>query len=207
MDTVPQVSKNLFTNPALLAEMEKNARIKHFERDTVLMQTGDEVSFVPIVISGSLRILRQNDDGQEVFLYHIYPGQTCAMSVTCCQTTKKSMVKAVAEDDTTLLQIPSQLVDEWFKYPEWKTFINNNYSNRFTELLQAVDLVAFSNMDMQLLHYLKERCKAHHSNTLDITHQQIAEELHTHREAISRLLRTMEQKGLVKLGRNSIELL
>ncbi len=163
--------------------------------------------FVPIVQKGVLRIVRQDDDGKEIFLYHLYPGQTCAMAINCCQTRKKSMVKAIAEDDTEVLQIPVSLVEEWFRYPEWKNFINSTYGTRFAELLEVIDLIAFSNMDRQVLHYLEERAKAANTRALYITHQQIADELHTHREAISRLLRTMEQKNIVKLGRNTIELL
>jgi CRP/FNR family transcriptional regulator len=128
------------------------------------------------------------------------------MSLTCCQSGKKSMIKAIAELESRLLMIPVKLTEDWFRFPEWKAYISNNYQTRFAELLQVIDLIAFSNMDKQLLHYIKERAKALHVKVLDITHQEIAEELHTHREAISRLLRTMEQKGLVKLGRNSIQI-
>jgi CRP/FNR family transcriptional regulator len=116
------------------------------------------------------------------------------------------MIKAIAELESRLLMIPVKLTEDWFRFPEWKAYISNNYQTRFAELLQVIDLIAFSNMDKQLLHYIKERAKALHVKVLDITHQEIAEELHTHREAISRLLRTMEQKGLVKLGRNSIQI-
>jgi CRP/FNR family transcriptional regulator len=98
-------------------------------------------------------------------------------------------------------------VDEWFRFKEWKEFVNNIYAIRFSELIQVIDLIAFSNMDVQLLHYLQKRSEALRTTALHITHQQIADELHTHREAISRLLRQMEQKNLVKLGRNVIELL
>ena len=171
------------------------------------MSPGDEVHFVPIVQQGVLRIVRQNEDGKEIFLYHLYPGQTCAMAVSCCQAHKKSMVKAIAEEDSEILQIPVNMVEEWFKYPEWKTFINNTYGSRFAELIEVIDLIAFSNMDKQVLHYLQERAKASGSKALFITHQQIADELHTHREAVSRLLRTMEQKDILRLGRNTIELL
>ncbi len=146
-------------------------------------------------------------DAQEVFLYHLYPGQTCAMSLTCCQSGKKSMIKAIAEIDSEILQIPVRLTEDWFKYPEWKAYISNNYNNRFSELLQVIDLIAFNNMDKQLLHYLEERSKALNTRILEITHQEIADELHAHREAISRLLRLMEQKKLVRLGRNNIEVL
>jgi CRP/FNR family transcriptional regulator len=154
-----------------------------------------------------LRIVRQNDEGKEVFLYHLYPGQTCAVAINCCQGKKKSTVKAIAEEDSEILQIPVNMIDEWFKYPEWKTFINATYGQRFAELLEVIDLIAFSNMDKQVLHYLQERARAAGTNALYITHQIIADELHTHREAISRLLRSMEQKNLLRLGRNTIELL
>ena len=198
---------SIFTDPILNQEIEKNARVKTFKRGEVIINPGDEIIFIPIVLSGSVRIIRQNTDGSEVFLYHLYPGQTCAMSLTCCQSGKKSMIKAIAEDDTEMLQIPSKHTEDWYKFPEWKAYISNNYSNRFAELMHMIDLIAFQNMDKQLLHYLQERSKALNTRVLDITHQEIADELHAHREAISRLLRVMEQKKLVRLGRNSIEVL
>jgi CRP/FNR family transcriptional regulator len=198
---------SLFTDKELLSEIEKNSRHRSFPKDTIIMKPGDEILFIPIVIKGNIRIIRQNNDGQEVFLYHLYPGQTCAMSLTCCQAGQKSMIKAVAEVDTEIIQVPVKLMDEWFKFPEWKTYISSNYQNRFAELMEVIDLIAFNNMDKQLLHYLLERSKALNTRVLELTHQEIADELHTHREAISRLLRTMEQKKLVKLGRNNIEVL
>lgn len=198
---------SLFTDPNLNEEIAKNARKRAFKKGEVIMKPGDEIIFIPIVFKGNIRIIRQNLDDSEVFLYHLYPGQTCAMSLTCCQAGKKSMIRAVAEDDTEILQIPVKLTEDWFKFPEWKAYISSNYNNRFAELMQVIDLIAFSNMDKQLLHYLQERSKALNTRILDITHQEIANELHAHREAISRLLRVMEQKKLVKLGRNNIEVL
>jgi len=200
-------SNSIFSDPNLNLEIEKNAKQKIIQKGAVLIKPGDEIIFIPIVIKGSIRIIRQDLDGQEVFLYHLYPGQTCAMSLTCCQSGKKSMVKAIAEIDSEILQIPIKLTEDWYKYPEWKAYISNNYNNRFAELLQVIDLIAFSNMDKQLLHYLEERSKALNTRVLEVTHQEIADELHAHREAISRLLRIMEKKKLVRLGRNNIEVL
>jgi len=199
--------QSIFTEKELVEDLEKNARVKIISKDTILTKPGDAIIFIPIVLKGCIRIIREDHSGQEAFLYHLYPGQTCAMSLTCCQSGKKSMIKAIAEIDTEILQIPVQLMEEWHKYREWRTYISNNYQNRFEELLNVIDLIAFSNMDKQLLHYLTARSKALNTRVLEITHQQIADELHTHREAISRLLRTMEQKKLVKLGRNNIEVL
>jgi len=197
----------IFSDPDLISEIEKNAKRKTIQKGAILIKPGDEIIFVPIVVKGSIRVIRQDAEGQEVFLYHLYPGQTCAMSLNCCQAGRKSMIKAVAEDNSELLQIPVKLMEDWYKYPEWKAYISNNYSNRFAELLQVIDLIAFSHIDKQLLHYLEERSKALNTRMLTITHQEIADELHAHREAISRLLRTMEDKKLVRLGRNSIEVL
>ncbi|MFM2206148.1 MAG: hypothetical protein RL213_123 [Bacteroidota bacterium] len=188
-------------------EIERYGKAKILKRDELLISPGDPIFFIPLVISGVLRVVRQNDQGEEVFLYHLYPGQTCAMAINCCQSRSNSMVKVIAEDDSEVLMIPVEQVSDWMKYEEWKQFVNRTYSDRFAELMQVIDLIAFSNMDRQLLHYLRERSKAINTTTLFITHQEIADEMHTHREAISRLLRTMEQKRLVRLGRNTIEIL
>jgi CRP/FNR family transcriptional regulator, anaerobic regulatory protein len=198
---------SIFSDPELKKEFNKYARRKHIPSGTTIMNPGDDILFIPIVMKGSIRVLRQDENGKEVFLYYLFPGQTCAMSLTCCQAGRKSMIRAVAEDEVEVVQIPVEVTESWYQYPEWKSFISNNYSNRFAELMDVIDLIAFNNMDKQLLHYLQERTKALNANVLEITHQQIADELHSHREAISRLLRTMEQKGLVRLGRNSVELI
>ncbi|MHB8260830.1 MAG: Crp/Fnr family transcriptional regulator [Bacteroidia bacterium] len=200
-------SNSIFSSPELNSEIENNARIKFFKKGEVIIKPGDDIFFIPIVLKGNIRVIRQNLDGAEVFLYHLYPGQTCAMSLTCCQAGKKSMIKAIAGYETEILQIPIKMTEDWYKYPEWKAYISNNYNNRFAEMMQVIDLIAFQNMDKQLLHYLRERSNALNTRILDITHQEIADELHAHREAISRLLRIMEQKKLVRLGRNSIEVL
>lgn len=201
------MNPGIFTDANLLAEIKKFTRTKHLKPDEVLIAPGEKIFFVPIVQKGVLRIVRQGGDGKEIFLYHLYPGQTCAMAMNCCQSHQESMIKAIAEDDTDVLQIPVNILEDWFKYPEWKAFVNHTYGSRFAELMDVIDLIAFHNMDKQVVHYLQERAKAANSKSIQITHQQIADELHTHREAISRLLRTMEQKKMLRLGRNSIELL
>ena len=191
----------------MLEEINRYGRVRSISKGSVLIAPGDSIVFIPIVQSGTLRIIRQNDDGREIFLYHLYPGQACAMAINCCQGKKISNVKAIAEEESNILQIAANQVEEWHKYAEWRTFITLTYSQRFNELLDVIDLIAFNNMDKQVLHYLTERAHATGSNKLYLTHQEIADELHTQREAISRLLRTMEQKKILKLGRNIIELL
>ncbi|RYG54505.1 MAG: Crp/Fnr family transcriptional regulator [Chitinophagaceae bacterium] len=203
MDTL----QTIFSDNSLIQEINSRSKRKKLAKDEVLISPGDTLLFVPLVLSGVLRIIREDDEGREVFLYHLYPAQTCAMAVNCCQAGKKSMVKAIAEDDTEVLLIPVNLIDQLFKHPEWKAFINQTYSSRFEELIEVIDLVAFNNLDRKILNYLEKKKEALHTPVLAVTHQQIAVELNTHREAVSRLLRTMEQKGIVKLGRNTIEIL
>lgn len=201
------ILNSIFSNPQLIEEITSKSRQKKLANDDVLFFPGDELVFVPVVLSGALRIVREDEEGREVFLYHLYPSQTCAMALNCCQSKKKSMIKAIAEDETEVLMVPTDLIDQLFKYPEWKTFINNTYSSRFAELIEVIDLIAFNSLDKKILNYLEKKKEALNTSALLITHQQIATELNTHREAVSRLLRTMEQKGIVKLGRNVIELL
>lgn len=198
---------SIFTDKNLINEIRSKSRHKHLMGDEVLIFPGDVLVFVPVVLSGALRIVREDEEGREVFLYHLYPSQTCAMAINCCQSKKESMIKAIAEDETEVLMIPAALTDQLFKYSEWKTFINNTYSSRFAELIEVIDLIAFNSLDKKILNYLEKKKEALNTSSLYITHQQIAVELNTHREAVSRLLRTMEQKGMVRLGRNTIELL
>ena len=198
---------SIFQNNELNQELFRVARKKTIQRAELLISTGDEVYFVPFVLDGALRVVRQNNDGKEVFMYHLYSGETCALALNCCQMKRQSMVKIIAEDESQLLMIPIQELENLQKFEEWRLFVHQTYGSRFAELLHVIDLIAFSNMDKQVLHYLQERSKAINTSTLFITHQQIADEMHAQREAISRLLRTMEQKNLVRLGRNTIEIL
>lgn len=197
----------LFKDPGLLAEIARVGKVRSFDADIEIISPGFPIHFIPIVLEGAIRVMRNNEEDQDFFLYNLYPGQTCAITLTCCLAKKGSMVKSVTDDKTKLLQIPIEEAEKWERYPEWKAYTANNLNNRFIDLLNVIDLIAFHHMDEQLLNYIRERCKGIKSNILNITHQEIAGELNTHREAITRLLRTMEQKGMVKLGRNKIELM
>jgi CRP/FNR family transcriptional regulator, anaerobic regulatory protein len=197
----------LFKDTSLNAEIDKYARIKNAFQDDVLVSTGDELFFLPIVQKGILRIVRENSDGKKIFLYHLYPGQTCVMTMICSQAGRASMVNAIVEEDAEVLLIPISKIDEWAKFKEWKSFISDTYVTRFTELIQVIDLISFSNMDKQLMHYLEEKSRALNSKSIATTHLEIADELRTHRVAVSRLLRNMEEKGMVRLGRNTIEII
>jgi len=179
-----------------------------FKAGQMIMDYGSYVRLVPMVVSGSVKVSRENGEGHEIFLYYLNAGETCAMSFTCCMMNKKSDIKTIAEDDTVLIGIPIKYMDEWMsKYQSWKNFVMLSYDNRLKELMQAIDSIAFKKMDERLLTYLEGRAEALNSKVISSTHQQIAYDLNASREAVSRLLKQLENQGEVKLGRNQIELL
>ncbi len=193
---------------SLQQEIAEVSVIRKFNSGEITLDYDNYVKWIPIVLEGSLRVVRENDDGQEIFLYYLKVGDTCASSFTCCMTHKKSIIKTIAEDDTTLLCIPIKYLDTWMsKYQSWKNFILLSYEDRMNNLIDTIDTIAFLKMDERLIRYLQEKAKINNSKTITTTHQEIAFELHASREAISRLLKQLEKSGRVELGRNKITML
>jgi CRP/FNR family transcriptional regulator len=194
-----------FTDPKLLQALLDKGQIMQLEPGKVLMEPGQFVKMVPIVLEGAIKILRMDEEGKELFLYYLDPGETCALSLTCCTATKPSEIKAVVEEQTTLMGIPI-IVHEQFsdEFKQWKDFVANTYQRRFNELLLALDAVAFKRMDERLMRYIVTKMKQYKSNELHTTHQEIANELGTSREVVSRLLKQLEKKKWIELGRNVI---
>lgn len=188
-------------------EIASVGKIVSLDADAVMMDIGGFIQSIPLVVEGSVKIMREDDEGNELFLYYLTEGQTCAMSLTCCLSAQESQIRAVTEEPTSMIMVPAEYMDKWmFEYPAWKNFIMQTYSVRFEELLKAIDHVAFMKMDERLLHYLGEKSRVTGKQVFNVTHQQIAYELHTSREVISRLLKKLEGLGKIRLGRNRIEL-
>jgi CRP/FNR family transcriptional regulator len=182
-------------------------KLKKLRADDWMVDIGDPIVYMPLLLKGQLRILREDEDGHELLLYYIRPGETCAMSLTCCSGIAVSNVRAVAEEDTELLLLPIQIIDEWTtKYPSFKSFILKTYQHRFEELLNTIDSIAFHNLDDRLSQLLKQKSEKEGSE-LKTTHQELANQLNSSREVISRLLKQMERKGKIQMGRNKITLL
>lgn len=182
--------------------------IMHFKGGSLIMDFGAYVKIMPLIIKGSIKVSREDEEGNELFLYYLKPGETCSMSFTCCLMDKKSEIRTVAEEDTTLIGIPTRFMDEWMsRYPSWKNFVMTSYDNRMLELVRTIDSIAFKKMDERLMDYLEQKAEANDSRTLNATHQEIAYDLNASREAVSRLLKQLEKEGIVELGRNRIELL
>jgi len=185
----------------------ETAQLKKLHADDWMVDIGDPILYMPLLLKGQLRILREDDEGHELLLYYIRPGETCAMSLTCCSGNAVSNVRAVAEEDTELLLLPIQIIDEWTtKYPSFKSFILKTYQKRFEELLNTIDGIAFHNLDDRLSQLLKQKSEKEGSE-LKTTHQELANQLNSSREVISRLLKQMERKGKIQMGRNKITLL
>ena len=172
------------------------------------MDIGQIVRTMPLIISGTVKVSRADEEGRELLLYYVNSNESCAMTFTCCMQHQPSEIKAVAEEDVTMIALPVSVMDEWLiKYPSWKNFVMNTIRNRFNELLKAIDQIAFQNMDQRLIHYLKEKSKATGSALINLSHEQIAQELATSRVVISRLLKKLENDKKLLLYRNQIKLL
>jgi CRP/FNR family transcriptional regulator len=193
--------------PSLIAVIEKEAVLRHFQAGEVVMRTGQYIKSTALVLEGRLKIYREGPDGGEFLMYYLEPGQACAVSMICAMQSDTSEITAVAEEETELLMIPVHLMDDMMKdHKSWYQFVIQTYRSRFDELLNVVDHVAFRNMDERLEFYLKRYQEKTGKTKVELSHQQIAEDLNSSREVISRLLKKMEQRGLLKLNRNLIEL-
>lgn len=192
----------------LLEEIKKIGVLKEISEGELLMDIGNYVTAMPLLISGAIKVMREDDDGDELLLYFLERGNTCAMTLSCCLGQKKSEIRAVAETDTKLIMITVQKMEEWTsKYKSWRNFVFNSYQNRLDEMLETIDNIAFKNMDERLWNYLQEKVRIGKSTNISKTHQEIAYDLHTSRVVISRLLKTLENKGKIKLQRNAIEVI
>lgn len=193
---------------ALVQELTEKGHYSCIEEGGTLMTPGTYIRSVPIIISGTIKILRMDEDGREILMYYLGSGESCAMSLTCCLNARRSEIRAVAEEDTDMVLLPVQSVEEWIvKYPTWRAFVFETYQRRFDDLLKTIDGVAFKKMDERLWDYLQRKTDLTDSFSLETTHEEIALELGTSREVVSRLLKQLEKIGRVRLGRNRVELL
>ncbi len=192
----------------LLDELYDNSQHISIPAGEIILNIGQNIRTMPIILKGNVKILREDDDGRELLLYYVNPQESCVMTFTCCMEQHTSEIKAVAEDDVELLAVPVNLMDRWLMtYPTWKSFVMRNIRERFNELLEAIDHIAFENLDERLVNYLKAKSKATGSTLLNLSHQDIANEMASSRVVISRLLKKLENQKKLLLYRNQIKLL
>lgn len=194
--------------PALLEELQKNGRLHHVQTGDTLIQSGQNIRSTMLVLDGLVKLFRENDEGGEFFMYHLHPGDGCALSLICDRTFRTSAVTAKAVQDSTLLIVPLEHTEHWMRhYRTWYHFVVETYRRRYEELLETIDHIAFQNMDERLEFYLKRHSKALDTRILEFTNTQIAQELNSSREVISRLMKKLAEDGKLRLLKNGVELL
>jgi CRP/FNR family transcriptional regulator len=208
MKNTLQNTYNFIFEESLINEILEISKIHDFKEGDIIIDFNENIKNMPLMLTGAIKILREDFDEGELLLYFIEKGDTCAMSMQCCLGNAKSEIRAIAETDGQLILIPVAKMNEWLgKYATWRNFVFNSYNNRLKEMLTTIDHLAFMNMDERLLNYLLEKSKINTSNQINKTHQEIAYDLNTSRVVISRILKALENKGKIKLNRAYIELL
>ena len=197
---------NFSSDPEFIDEIEKTGVYYSFKPHDIIIQNEKYIRVIPLIIKGTVKVSRVNREGT-LFLYYLEGGETCAMSVSAHLMNKPCRINAVAEDETELIAIPVTCCGKWYtQYPGWRDFIVQTLSEKFDVLLSAIDQVAFTNTDERLMAFLSSKSKVLNTNVIYMTHQEIANELSTSREVVSRLLKRLEQSQELKLYRNKIEL-
>jgi len=191
--------------PELKSKIASVSTLKNIKAGEIIMRTGQYIKFTVLIADGRVKLYREGVDGEEAFMYYLEQGNACALSMICATRQESSQIMAKAIEDTTIIMIPIQLMDELMKsYQSWYYFVLENYRSRFEELLTVLDSVIFKSMDERLDFYLRNQFKTSGVKELPMTHLEIANDLNTSREVISRLLKKMEQNKKIKLFRNHI---
>jgi CRP/FNR family transcriptional regulator len=192
----------------LIQEIHQFGIFQHFKEGDLIMDYGKYIRMMPIILSGTVKVYRLDENRNEILLYYLSNNESCSMAYSCCIEAKKSEVKAIAEDDVELIAIPHVKLDEWLcKYPSWKNYIMRSFNELFIELLKSIESIAFHKLDERLIAYLQEKQRHTGSSVIKASHNLIAVELATSRVVISRLLRQLENSKKIILYRNEIKLL
>lgn len=204
---IPQTLFGQF-EPELSKKIQQVGVVRKFKADEFLMKTGQSIRSAVLVTKGIIKVFREDDEGNEIFMYNLHPGEACAISMTCAARQIASQIMAKALIDTEVIAIPAELMDEWAsKYKSWYQFVLETYRARFEELLDTLDQIAFRNLDERLLWYLKQHQKSLKTNVLKASFTEIAHELNSSREVISRLMKKLAEKGYIKMNKNQIEII
>ncbi|MFD1769938.1 Crp/Fnr family transcriptional regulator [Sphingobacterium suaedae] len=194
--------------PELILELQRVATIKNFTEGDLIIDYGQYVRSMPLLLTGTIKIIRRDMEQGDLFLYYLAKGDTCTMSIACCVGLKKSEIRAEAETETVVAMVPKQYLADWLgRYASWRAFILQSYAARMDELLQSIDNLAFMDMESRIVYYLQEKVKALDNRILIGTHQQIATELNTSRVVVSRILKKLEKEQKIVLLRNEIRVL
>jgi CRP/FNR family transcriptional regulator len=198
--------QNIFEDE-LINEICHNGMLKEYEEDELVMDIGDELKYLPLIVSGSLKIMTEDEEGRELLIYYLELGETCAVTLNCCSRASKSKIRAITESKSELLFIPMAKVEEWMaRFHTWRSFVLETYNYRMNEMLDAIDNLAFNNMEERILKHLRDKVFVTGSKEINTTHSQIANDLHSSRVVISRILAKLEKDGKITHARNRITL-
>ncbi len=196
---------DLAKDPVFVEEMIAHASVMQIEKKSIMIDYGDFIRFVPLVTKGLIKVMRENEQGREILLYFLSAGNACATSFSCCMIRKKSEIKAIAEDDSAIIAIPLESAEKWMgKFQVWRNFVMDMYDRRIFDMIDTIDKLAFSKLDEKLWDYLEERVLIGGKVINDLSHQEIAGDLNASREAVSRLLKKLEQQGKLEIYRNKL---
>jgi CRP/FNR family transcriptional regulator len=202
---VPVNLFSLFSFEKELMDELENAEVLEFSPGTVILKEHQFIKVVPLVLEGSIKLRKLDQTGREIVFYHIEPGESCILSITSTLNEKESQAEAIIEKRTRILVIEASKIKSWMaRFPSWRKFVFKLYYERMAELMGLLDQIIFKSVDTRLIQYLKEKAK---DNEVEVTHQQLAGQLGTAREVISRLLKQMEKEQIILLERGKIKIL
>jgi len=191
--------------PKLINEICQNGRIKIFKPDETLVDIGMLITHMPLVISGSIRIMTEDEEGDELLLYYLELGETCAVTLNCCTRKTKSTIRAITETEAEILFVPVERMDDWMvRFKTWRTYVLDSYNERLNEMVKTIDNIVFHSLEERLKKYIKDKAWITKSAVLNISHQDIANELYASRVAISRLMKKLESVNFIEQQRNKI---
>ena len=197
-----------FFEKALQEQIADAGEVREFEPGEILMKTGQNIRSTMLVISGLIKIFREDEEGNEFFMYYLQPGQACALSMVCAIRQETSQIMAKTSAKTEVITIPLTYMDQWMaEYKSWYHFVVSSYRDRFEDMLQTIDHIAFRNMDERLVFYLQQHQNTLKSNIVSVSLTEIAQELNSSREVISRLMKKLAEKGMIKQHKSHIEII
>ncbi|MCB0647945.1 MAG: Crp/Fnr family transcriptional regulator [Saprospiraceae bacterium] len=190
----------------LIDEICRFGKVTRFPAEHVIIDLGDKITNMPLVINGSVRIMTEDEEGRELLLYYLELGDTCAMTLNCCSRATKSNIRAITEEPCEIIMVPVEYLDIWMvKFKKWRNFVLESYNTRLNEMLEAIDNLAFHNMEDRIIKYLRDKAMVLGDEKLKITHFQIARDLNSSRVVISRLMKKLEDAGELEQSRNMVK--
>jgi CRP/FNR family transcriptional regulator len=193
--------------PELITDICRHGKIKRYREGSLIMDVGETLTHMPLVLSGSIKIMKEDKDGNELLLYYLELGDTCAVTLSCCTKPSKSSIKAITESDSEIVFVPVAKMEDWMvKYKTWREFVLESYNQRLNEMLDAIDNLAFNNMEERIYKYLRDKAMVNREPKLQVTHAEIATDLHSSRVVISRIMKKLENEGKIVQYRNYVEI-